>query len=328
MSAYETFIPPSPLNTAVLFLVFNRPDVTAQVFDSIRKAKPPRLYVAADGPRSGREGEAQRCSEVRRIATAVDWPCEVQTLFREQNLGCKRAVSEGISWFFKHEEQGIILEDDCLPNQSFFWFCEAMLARFNEDESIMAVTGTNITEGIKFEADYFFSNYALMWGWATWARAWRKCDLELDHWPSKDQLKHLKKLGMSSLHDRVLWRRSLNSTFNGSINTWDYQWIYSCWLSNGLTVAPAKNLIRNIGFSREATHTTSKNHPLSNLKTEVLHWPLNDLLGRNTHAAADAFISKYWFGADWKSTIKYLILRLPLASKLNTIRRKYIDRNY
>ena len=125
-----------PLQTAVLFLVFNRPDTTAQVFEVIRQARPPRLYIAADGARPNRADEPELIARVREIATAVDWPCEVRTLFREENLGCKHAVSGGITWFFEHEEQGIILEDDCLPSQSFFWFCEELLEKYKDDKRV------------------------------------------------------------------------------------------------------------------------------------------------------------------------------------------------
>ncbi len=129
-NATTTLTLTAPLKTAVLFLVFNRPDTTAQVFDAIRKARPPRLYVAADGPRANREGEAEKVAKVREIATAVDWPCEVRTLFRDANLGCKRAVSGALDWFFGEEEAGMVLEDDCLPHPDFFRFCDALLERY------------------------------------------------------------------------------------------------------------------------------------------------------------------------------------------------------
>ena len=153
----NTFTPQHPLKTAVLFLIFNRPDTTKQVFEAIRKSKPPRLYVAADGPRTDKSGEAEKVEQVRRIAMQVDWNCEVKTLFREENLGCGKAVSSAITWFFKNEEEGIILEDDCLPNQSFFWFCEELLERYRDDMRIMAVSGDNFQKGLaRNEFIYYF----------------------------------------------------------------------------------------------------------------------------------------------------------------------------
>lgn len=157
-----------PLKTAVLFLVFNRPETTKTVFEAIRKAKPKRLYIAADGPRKHREGENEKVSSVRQIVTYVDWPCDVKTLFRDENLGCKSAVSGAITWFFNHEEEGIILEDDCLPHPDFFPFCESLLKRYANDERIWVITGNNFQNGIqRGEASYYFSRYNHVWGWAS-----------------------------------------------------------------------------------------------------------------------------------------------------------------
>ena len=157
------------LKTALLFLVFNRPDTTRQVFEAIRRAKPPRLYVAADGPREGKFGEVERVEEVRIIATAVDWPCEVKTLFRDKNLGCKKGVSSAITWFFEQEEQGIILEDDCLPNRSFFYFCEELLNLYKQNEKIYMISGYNSQGQWRVESqDYFFSYLAGISARATW----------------------------------------------------------------------------------------------------------------------------------------------------------------
>lgn len=317
-----------PLKTAVLFLVFNRPDTTAQVFEAIRRAKPTRLYVAADAARLGKSGEAEKVAAVRNIATNIDWSCEVRTLFRENNLGCKYAVSNAITWFFENEDEGIILEDDCLPSQSFFWFCEEMLSRYRHNKSVMAITGTNIARNISFDGDYFFSRYALMWGWASWGSAWRKYDLELVNWPRTDQMKHLKALGVTGLNECITWRRILAKTKAGLIDTWDYQWIYTCWLCGGLTIAPAKNLIRNIGFSLDATHTSGYHPILSNLQLDDLQWPLRDPQIFAPHYEADSFIGRHWFGASCKSHAKRFLLRLPGVVKLNNLRKTYFEKTH
>src|SRR5690349_2048344 len=135
------------MKSAILFLVFNRPETTARVFEAIRAAQPPRLYVAADGPRASRIGESERCDLTRRIASAVDWPCDITTLFRAANLGCKNAVSSAISWFFEHEEEGVILEDDCLPDPSFFRYCDELLAHYRDDTRIGLISGNNFQFG-------------------------------------------------------------------------------------------------------------------------------------------------------------------------------------
>ena len=181
MSTNSAFVPPYPLKTAVLFLVFNRLDATKQVFETIQKAKPPRLYIAADGARNNKDGESEKVKAVHDlILDNIDWQCEIKTLFREKNLGCKYAVSGAISWFFKNEEMGIILEDDCLPNQSFFWFCEELLKRYKDNMKIWHIGGASFQNGIKRGyADYYFSKYNHVWGWASWASRWKFYDTEL-----------------------------------------------------------------------------------------------------------------------------------------------------
>ena len=160
---------PSPLQTPVLFLIFNRPDTTEKVFDAIRAAKPLRLYVASDGPRANQSGEDQIVNKVREISTSVDWSCEVKTLFQKENLGCKKAVSKGITWFFEQEKQGIILEDDCLPHPDFFVFCENLLEHYADNKHVWAITGDNFQNGQKRgEGSYYFSRYNHVWGWASW----------------------------------------------------------------------------------------------------------------------------------------------------------------
>lgn len=262
--------PEAPLKTAVLFLVFNRPDTTRRVFESIRRAKPPRLYVAADGPRPGREGESLRCEETRRIATAVDWPCEVRTLFRDTNLGCKRAVSSAISWFFQHEEQGIILEDDCLPHEDFFPFCETLLDRYVADERVWAITGDNFQNGVRRgESSYYFSRYNHVWGWASWRRAWQKADMDIRFWPSWKRSLSWRETIPDPV-ERRYWEKIFDRVYQNEIDTWDYPWTASVWYHGGLTATPNVNLVSNIGFGAEATHT-KENSPVANMQTHGIY---------------------------------------------------------
>ena len=176
-----TFTPTKPLKTAVLLVIFNRPETTQVVFEAIRKAKPPRLYVAADGPRTEVPSDAKKCKEAREIINQVDWDCEVKTLFREKGLGCGLGPSSAFTWFFEHEEDGIILEDDCLPSQSFFWFCEELLERYRHDNRVMHIGGNNFLNGWQKDRDYsyYFSNSGHIWGWATWRRAWKLFDFNI-----------------------------------------------------------------------------------------------------------------------------------------------------
>lgn len=258
MTPPATFTPPAPLKTAVLFLVFNRPDTTVQVFEAIRKANPPRLYVAADGPRPEREGESEQVIKVREIATAVDWVCEVKTLFRDKNLGCMNAVSGAITWFFENEEQGIILEDDCLPSQSFFWFCEELLERYKGNDRILIISGYNKQgEWHSDKMDYFFSNFGGIWGWASWRRAWQYYDegmFELEKICKTNFFEKLlgKKLGKKRKNQLLNAKKKIQL---GEMNTWDYPWAYSRHLKGGGACVPSKSLISNIGFGENATHT-------------------------------------------------------------------------
>ncbi|PKM46252.1 MAG: hemolytic protein HlpA-like protein [Gammaproteobacteria bacterium HGW-Gammaproteobacteria-1] len=250
------------MRSPVLFLVFNRPTPTAKVFEAIRAARPPRLYIAADGPRAHREGEAARCAEVRDIVMRVDWPCEVRTLFRDENLGCKAAVSGGISWFFEQEEQGIILEDDCLPHPDFFSYCDTLLERYRDDERVWVVTGDNFQRGTRRgDASYYFSKYNHVWGWASWRRAWQHYQGDIRFWPewrrSADWSEHA-----ADPVERRYWTRIFDRIHRNEIDTWDYPWTASIWYHGGLTATPNVNLVTNIGFGPDATHTTSgaENH--------------------------------------------------------------------
>lgn len=254
----SSFTPPGPLATPVLFLVFNRPETTTRVFEAIRQARPPRLYVGADGARDGHESESSRVAEVRRIATAVDWPCEVRTLFRDRNLGCRDAVSGAITWFFENEEAGIILEDDCLPAQSFFWFCEAMLERYRDDMRIGQVSGYNAARQTysPFQASYVFSAYGSIWGWATWQDRWDAFDPLLDGATGSGLLD----FGLAALpQDEYpdVRRRQLQNVLSGQVNTWDYQWFFARLANSYLSVVPCQNLVINLGFGEDSTHTSS-----------------------------------------------------------------------
>src|SRR5688572_20529443 len=171
----------APLNTPVLFLIFNRPAVTKQVFEAIREMRPTRLYIAADGPRPAIPNELDNCRKAREAALAVDWECQVKTLFRDKNLGCGRGPSTAITWFFEHETEGIILEDDCMPSPSFFSYCAELLARYRDDTRIMHIAGTNLEKPQQRDQEhsYHFSNFTYCWGWATWRRAWKFHDFDM-----------------------------------------------------------------------------------------------------------------------------------------------------
>jgi hypothetical protein len=269
------FIPPSPLKTAVLFLVFNRLETTQQVFQSIRQAKPPRLYIAADGPRDNKDGEHERVKAVREyIIQNIDWDCKIMTLFRDQNLGCKYAVSEAISWFFKNEDRGIILEDDCLPSQSFFWYCEELLLKYNYDDSIYLVSADSRgSDHICLSEDYAFCKYPLIWGWASWARVWKNYDAELEDWPKQ---KLVLPASISTYQPTVIfWTQIFQRMYDKEIDTWDYQFSYLMLKNRGKCIVPKFNLVSNIGFGDYATHTLDKKSKDANRKRYDINIPLS-----------------------------------------------------
>ena len=266
----------------VLFLIFNRPDTTARVFEAIRAARPPRLYVAADGPRANRPGEAELCEEARRIATTVDWPCDVKVLFRDQNLGCGRAVFEAISWFFQYEPEGIILEDDLLPDATFFTYCTELLARYRDDARVMAIGGSGYGDADRFgTASYTFARIFDPWGWASWRRAWSLHDAGvLGGLHDSGQL--LDRAGPSGFECGEMWRGQFGLAAAGRIDTWDYPWMFSIFKAGGLVAYPATNLISNLGFRADATHTrhaeneekpSNAERPLVSLVLPVSHPP-------------------------------------------------------
>lgn len=271
----KVFVTPEPLKSPVLFLVFNRPDTTKLVLEAIRQARPSQLFVAADGPREGKSGEAEKCADARRIVyDGIDWDCEVKTLFRDRNLGCKVAVSHAIDWFFEHTGEGIILEDDCLPHPTFFRFCEELLDRYRDDKRIAQISGDNFQFGKKrTEYSYYFSRYSHIWGWASWRRAWKNYDVDMKSWPEIRDNGWLQDwLGNKKLIQ--YWMRIFERAYQGELDTWDYQWTFTCWVQKRLTILPNVNLVSNIGFNVDATHTSYKNDKSANIPVEAMEFPL------------------------------------------------------
>jgi len=288
----NTFTSLHSLKTAVLFLVFNRPDTTKQVFETIRQARPKQLFVAADAPRAGWPDETKKCDAARQIATNVDWPCDVKTLFHKKNLGCRVAVSSAIDWFFKNVEEGIILEDDCLPNPTFFRFCHELLTRYRGDERVMVVSGNNFQFGNRrTDYSYYFSRYMHCWGWATWRKAWQYYDKDMESWPFVRDTGYL----LDILQERQIikyWLRVLEKAYRCEVDSWAYQWTFSCWVQSGLTILPNINLVSNIGFGEESTHTKgggkNANIPAVEILFPLKHPPLvirDNEADRQTHKA-------------------------------------------
>lgn len=257
-----------------MLIAFNRPELTRRVFDRIRKAKPEKLYFAVDGPRIDRLDDFEKCDEVKKLIKQVDWQCEVMTMFSDKNLGCKFGPYFAMKWFFENVEDGIILEDDVLPDTSFFYFCEDLLNYYRSDIRVGTISGNNFQEDIEIKDSYCFSSYGQTWGWATWKRVWQKYDLDIKNWPKLKNEKWLKSILKKPL-TRFYWKLIFNAVYSKKINSvWDYQWTFMSFLNNFLTAIPNVNLVANIGIGDvDATHTKHKNK-FSLIKSKAITFPL------------------------------------------------------
>lgn len=305
----------------VVFVVFNRPEHTEQTFAAIRRQRPPVLFVVADGPRSEVASDAERCAKVRKIVGRVDWPCEVHRNYSDVNLGLKKRISSGLDWVFRKVESAAILEDDCLAHPDFFRFCEVLLMRYRGDERVAVVTGNNFQAGRwRGQAAYYFSKYNHCWGWATWRRAWCKYQGNLCFWPAFRDSSRWRELA-SSADERAYWNEIFDRVYAGDIESWAYPWTASVWFHGGLTATPNVNLVSNIGFGVDSTHTTSTGSPLSAVPTRDI--------GRITHPAsiaADTLADQYTFATVYagrryrRSRAAIRFLRLAM-NRLRGMRR-------
>jgi GT2 family glycosyltransferase len=259
----------------ILFLIFNRLETTIRVFERIRSIKPSKLYIASDGPRIDRLGEADKVKSVRKhVLNSIDWPCEIKTLFREDNLGCGKSVSQSITWFFDNEEMGIILEDDCLPSLSFFSYCEILLNKYKNNPRILHISGYNPLTYIKSNYSYYFARIHHCWGWASWKRAWDKYNYNIQNLNI-----FFKKRKLDIIFNRYIDKRYWSNIFKKmekhEVDTWDYQWVYSIFENNGLCINPCNNLVTNIGYGVDATHTLADDYFHNTQKqyelTEIIH---------------------------------------------------------
>ncbi len=262
------------MDTPVALIIFNRPDCTERVLKAIAKAKPSRLFVIADGPRPDRPDDIEKCIATRAVIDKVDWECEVITDYSDINLGCKMRPVSGIDRVFEQVEEAIILEDDCLPDPSFFPFCEELLERYRHDERVMMIGGINFLGNFQTTyQSYYFSLFGGTWGWATWRRAWKLNDPDMKLWPQVQEMGILEKI-FPIPEQCNYWKGYFQKVYDGTItDAWDYQWLLSCWINSGYRVFPEVNLVSNIGFREDATHTFGES-PLANMETAGIAFPL------------------------------------------------------
>jgi hypothetical protein len=280
----------------VLLLIFNRPDLARRVFESIRQARPEQLFIAADGARADRPAEAELCRRARKVVERVDWKCEVHHLYREQNLGCGLGPATAMDWFFEHVEEGIILEDDCLPDASFFPFCGELLEKYRTDDRVVHIAAINpMAQGLWLGAeDYKFWHFGGIWAWATWRRAWKLFDMKMAGWPEFQRQNKL--AACCSCPAELSYRtEAYRSIHAGVPGVWDSQWAFARIQSGGLSITPRVNLVSNIGFDGRATHTRDEEHSLARLRTKSVALPL-------THPARVA--PDYVFGKSFFESLQ------------------------
>jgi hypothetical protein len=283
------------IQTPIAYIVFNRPQHTERTFAVLREQRPSQLFVIADGPRLGHPADAVRCRAVREIVERVDWPCEVHRNYAKTNLGLKRRVSSGLDWVFGQVERAIVLEDDCVAHPDFFRFCDALLEHYALDERVSVITGNNFQNGRqRGEASYYFSRYNHCWGWATWRRAWQHYQGDLPFWPEWSRSADWCEKTPDAV-ERRYWEKIFDRVYAGQIDSWAYPWTACVWKFGGLTATPNVNLVSNIGFGEDATHTTATKSAQAELPTQSL--------GRITHPKlvkrddkADQWVFEYNFG--------------------------------
>jgi len=291
----------------VLLRVYARPNKTKAVIEILRKVRPSRLYVSGDGPRN--DADFKNVSETRNLIDTIDWPCDIKTKFWDKNVGGPVAGYEGISWFFSHELRGVILEDDTLPSIDFFRFCDELLDKYENNDRIFHITGNNFQCGIpRSEASYYFSKYSHNWGWASWARAWQRCDLRINFWPKYKISPNWLAL-CSDKVERKYWEKIFDSLYQQKNVHWDYAWQASCWFYEGLTATPNRNLVSNIGFGAGASNTTNPNSPLANMPTAAIG-EVRHPAAITQHAVADRYDFDHNFGGK-NQRFPWSLLHLP-----------------
>lgn len=264
------------IRTPVTLIIFNRPALAERVLKAIASVRPRQLFVVADGPRPGNAADVEKCAAARAVIKQVNWECDVRTHFSDVNLGCGKRPATGISWVFEQADRSIILEDDCVPDPSFFPFCEELLERYRDDERVMQINGSNFLHlPPELKTSYYFSRFPVCWGWATWQRAWRHFDIKLGLWPSLKDTSWLMDISEHPVA-KEYWAREFQRAYEqkGEVSYWDHQWGFACWANSGLAIAPRSNLISNHGCGADGTHCLGADDARAELPLEPMKFPL------------------------------------------------------
>lgn len=289
----------SRLTTPVVVIIYARPDTTEKLFAVLRQVKPAQLYVIADAPRAGREDEIAKCASAREVFAHVDWDCRVLTNYAETHLGIKGRVESGLDWVFNMVGEAIILEDDCLPDPTFFRYCQELLARYRDEPRVMGISGNNFQFGQNRTAhSYYFSRYPHIWGWATWRRAWRRNDPRMSGWPELRARGWLQQIFQDAQAVKY-WDYVFQTEYEQS-ETWDYAWLLTCWSNRAWNILPNVNLVSNLGFRPDGTHGGPKREQsiFSHMLTEPMSFPLYHPLDLNPNQVADDFTEDIMYSGN------------------------------
>lgn len=304
---------PAPLRAPVALAIFRRPDLTERVLETVRRARPSRLFVFADAARPGDHDEAEACARARALIDSVDWDCEVETDFAAEHLGVRRRIASGLDWVFARTEEAIILEDDCVADPSFFRYCDELLDRYRDDERVWSISGNDFRfHAAPAAADYSFSRYPLIWGWASWARAWRNYDERIEAWQRLRGSGWLEELLGDPLA-ATYWARMFEGVRDG-LDTWDYGWVLASWIGGGLCAVPTTNLVSNHGFRPDATHTRpdpANLSPFAALPTVAVGSPLRHPAAVERDAETDRFLEDVVFSGN----LRRLLARVRAAHR-------------
>ena len=277
------------MNTPILILIFNRPKETRKLINRLEKFKPKNIYIFSDGPRKNNESDLKKNNECKQLIQDLKWKNNIKKKYLKNNLGCKNAVSKGISWFFENEEMGIILEDDCIPTKSFFKFCEWGLIKFKNNDKIGSITGNNfLKSNININSSYYFSKYAHCWGWATWRNRWALYNKNITFWKRWKNSKNFRKL-FNLKHEILYWKKIFNNVSKNKIDSWAYPWNLCLWYNNKIVLTPKYNLVKNVGYGNSATHTFVNSHNL-NYSTTKLNFPYKSPQINKVNMEADNYV--------------------------------------
>jgi hypothetical protein len=300
-------------STPIVLFIFNRPKNTFLIISILRNISPQKLFIIADGPRPNNESDVLLCEQTRKVIDGIDWPCEIIKKYANSNIGCRNSIPQGLDFVFQQVESCVILEDDCIPQLSFFQFCEELLHIYKDNKSIMTISGHRSEGPNEFDSDsYFFSIYPAIWGWATWKNRWEKYDLSMSQWPELRRSNWLNRI-LKTHESQSYWTRIFNKMQEG-LDTWDYAWVFASWVHQGLTIRPKINMITNVGFNEEATHTNQKNHEFKFPPACELVFPLKHPTQINIDEKADHRI-------EWVSFSGMDIRRIAIIRE-NLMRQK------